>query len=193
MKEKIPFSNYTGHFMKITKHKKEVCKACFMAGIPMAGITHDLSKYTPTEFKEYAMYYGYDRSPVEICKEKNGYCNSWMHHKGHNPHHYEYWVDNLDGGGVPLIMPWKYAMEMVCDYIGAGKVYSGSSYTNKSPLEYWNVKKLGSKIHPVMVKFFDAVFTSIANNGEKYALNKYRTRKMYDAIIGGYKRKGEGN
>ena len=130
-----PMSNYIGHFKKITKHKIEVGKACFRAGIPLQGITHDLSKYTPSEFIEYAKYYGYDISPVDICKKEKGYCNSWMHHKGHNPHHYEYWIDNLDNGGTPLIMPYKYAVEMVCDYIGAGKVYNGDKYDCTSPLK----------------------------------------------------------
>lgn len=180
-----PMSNYIGHFKKITKHKIEVGKACFRAGIPLQGITHDLSKYTPSEFIEYAKYYGYDISPVDICKKEKGYCNSWMHHKGHNPHHYEYWIDNLDNGGTPLIIPYKYAVEMVCDYIGAGKVYNGDSYDCTSPLKYWQNKKKTAKLHPKMIRFFDRVFAAIAVHGEKKGLNPELLKFIYRDCVEG--------
>lgn len=38
------------HFITITKHRHRVMLHCFKAGIPFQGLTHDLSKYSPTEF-----------------------------------------------------------------------------------------------------------------------------------------------
>lgn len=171
------------HFNIISKHKWEVFKECCRAGIPLQGILHDLSKYTPSEFIEYAKYYNGKRSPVDQAKEEKGYCNAWLHHKGHNPHHYEYWIDYLDDGGKPLIMPYKYAVEMVCDYIGAGKVYGSKTFNKNSPLEYWNNKKKTAKIHPSMMKFFDEIFADYSEFGES-AIKKYNLTFHYEKNIG---------
>ena len=107
------------HFKKICKHKYYVGKYCWKIELYWQGIIHDLSKFSPIEFFESVKYYQGNRSPIDACKEKKGYSKGWQHHKGRNPHQYEYWVDNLDHGGEALIMPREYAFEMICDYIGA--------------------------------------------------------------------------
>ena len=73
---------------------------------------------------------------VEIVKEsmktffkENGYSKAWQHHKGRNPHHYEYWMDNFDKGGEATEMPWKYKVEMICDYLGAARAYMGKNFS----------------------------------------------------------------
>ena len=38
------------HFKTITKHKFLVMRQCFKVGLYWQGLTHDLSKYSPTEF-----------------------------------------------------------------------------------------------------------------------------------------------
>lgn len=169
------------HLNLIVKHKIEVGKACFAAGIYWRGITHDLSKFQPIEFIEYAQYYNGEMSPVDMAKKSKGYCNAWQHHKGHNPHHYEYWVDKLDDGGVALIMPYKYALEMVCDYIGAGKTYEKEKWDYDSPLKYWNKKRIHAKIHPKTREFLDTIFHSYSQR-HNAALNKNVTKILYDKI-----------
>ena len=82
-----------GHFLTITKHRHAVMKNCFRAGIPWRGLVHDLSKYSPTEFFNGVRYFQGDRSPNEGEREAKGYSEAWMHHKGRNRHHYEYWTD----------------------------------------------------------------------------------------------------
>lgn len=170
------------HFCIITKHKLEVAKSCFKSGLYWQGITHDLSKYTLSEFVEYAQYYNGTISPVDKAKEIKGYCNAWMHHKGHNPHHYEYWIDYLDRGGIPIMMPYKYAMEMVCDYIGAGKTYEKSAWTTESPLTYWNNKKQTAKIHDKTKLFLDQVFENYFYDGDS-SLEKRKTLELYQTIL----------
>jgi len=173
-----------GHLVKISKHKMVVAKCCNLAGIPVRGFFHDLSKYNPKEFLEYAKYYGEDRSPVDICKEKNGYCKSWMHHRGHNSHHYEYWIDKLDKGGEPLIMPYKDTVEMICDWIGAGMVYEKSSWNCKRPYEWWMNKKKTAKIHPRIMQFIDFILLDIKVHENLYgSLNKEFTKKWYNKIV----------
>ena len=109
------------HFKLITKHKWYVFKNCCLAGIPWQGITHDLSKYSPTEFFESVKYFSGNKSPIDNCKEENGYSLAWLHHKGRNRHHYEHWRD----GDHAIKMPFKYACELICDYIAAGEIYMG--------------------------------------------------------------------
>ena len=106
-----------GHFRTITHHKRLVMQGCFRVGLYWQGLTHDLSKYSPTEFLNGARYYQGTRSPNAAEREDKGYSEAWMHHKGRNRHHYEYWTDNYDKGTTAIQMPFKYALEMLCDYI----------------------------------------------------------------------------
>ncbi|MDR2700203.1 MAG: DUF5662 family protein [Nitrososphaerota archaeon] len=124
------------HFQVITKHRIEVGKVCFRAGLYWQGITHDLSKYLPTEFISSARYYPGTSSPIDAEKKNKGYSLAWLHHRGRNPHHWEYWIEGLNNGGVPLKMPLKYLVELACDFIGAGKVYLDKSWTFSEPFKY---------------------------------------------------------
>lgn len=134
---KITIKNTLKHFAKICKHKWWVFYYCCKAGIPWRGIKHDMSKFSPTEFWESVRYYQGNRSPIDACKEDNGISKAWLHHKGRNKHHYEYWVDNFDKGGEPLKMPYKDAVEMLCDYLGAGRAYMGKDFTYQKEYEWW--------------------------------------------------------
>ena len=128
------------HFKTITSHKWKVMIFCFQSGLIWQGLTHDLSKYSPTEFWEGARYFQGDRSPNNKAKEENGYSRAWLHHKGRNRHHFEYWID-YDPKSPRLIegldMPRKYIAEMVMDRIAACRVYQKEKYTQRSPYEYY--------------------------------------------------------
>ena len=128
------------HFKTITRHKWMVMKYCFRVGLYKQGLLHDLSKYSPTEFLVGCKYYQGYRSPNNGEREERGVSNAWLHHKGRNRHHFEYWVDYALGtdtviAGVP--MPRRYIAEMVMDRISACRNYSGDTYTDASPLEYF--------------------------------------------------------
>lgn len=184
------------HFKKICVHKHYVRKYCWKAGLYWQGITHDLSKFSPIEFLESVKYYQGNGSPIDACKKKNGYSKAWLHHKGRNPHHYEYWQDNFDNGGEPLIMPYKYAVEMFCDYLGAGRAYSGKNFTYEDEYKWWLNKKSQSKsLHPVTVSFLDycfedlmfmnnnfnsAGFRAMLNNNYSFAINMYFCKKRLE-------------
>lgn len=128
------------HLKKICVHKYWVFRYSCKMGIPIQGILHDLSKFSPTEFWESVKYYQGDRSPIDACKEVNGWSAAWMHHKGRNKHHYEYWQDNFDNGGIPIEMPLKYKKEMLCDFLGAGRAYYGKDFTYAKEWEWWKGK-----------------------------------------------------
>ena len=137
MTSKITIKNTFRHFAKICKHKYWVFYYCCKAGIPWRGFMHDWSKFSPIEFWESVRYYQGDSSPIDACKKDKGVSRAWMHHKGRNTHHYEYWQDNFDNGGQPVQMSYKDAVEMLCDYLGAGRAYMGKDFTYKKEYEWW--------------------------------------------------------
>ena len=81
------------HLQTINHHKLLVMKHCFKVGLYKQGLLHDLSKYSPTEFLVGCRYYQGTRSPNNAEREATGYSTAWLHHKGRNKHHYEYWID----------------------------------------------------------------------------------------------------
>lgn len=136
-------NKYIKHFITITKHIHYVRKFCFKCGYYKRGLLHDLSKYSFIEFFSSARYYQGNRSPIDAEKENRGYSLAWQHHKGHNPHHWEYWIDNLGTyKNTAIKIPYEYVIEMICDWLGAGIVYSKQKVDfNKpysEPIEYYN-------------------------------------------------------
>ncbi len=128
------------HFHTITAHKLLVAGYCFRMGLYRQGLMHDLSKYSPTEFLEGARYWQGNRSPNNAEREATGVSLAWLHHKGRNKHHFEYWIDygiNCDTiiKGVPI--PRRYIAEMVADRISASRVYLGDAYSDREPYLYF--------------------------------------------------------
>lgn len=139
------------HFMTITKHRHMVMRMCFKIGLYRQGLMHDLSKYSPTEFIRGCIYYQGFKSPNNKEREVKGFSQSWLHHKGRNRHHFEYWLDydHVDPSrfsGMP--MPRKYIAEMICDRIAACRVYEKEKYSENSPLDFFLRGKGKELMHP---------------------------------------------
>lgn len=130
-------ANIWGHLKTITKHKIAVTKLCFRCGLYKQGLLHDLSKYSWVEFSAGARYYQGNRSPIDREKEVKGYSLGWLHHKGRNKHHWEYWLDNAADGIQPLEMPLNYVIEMYCDRTAASKIYMKDAYHDGSAYEHF--------------------------------------------------------
>ena len=150
------------HFKTVCKHKQVVFRECWACGIGWHGIIHDLSKFTRTEFSPSAKYFQGNRSPIEAEKDDCGYSFAWLHHKGCNPHHWEYWIDFGNQGQIIADrIPKKYVVEMLCDWIGAGKVYAKGKWTQSDPLDYYNKVRAGRYFHPeteqVIVRFLELI------------------------------------
>ena len=130
-------ANIWGHLKTITKLKIAVTKLSFRCGLYKQGLLHDLSKYSWVEFSAGARYYQGNRSPIDREKEVKGYSLGWLHHKGRNKHHWEYWLDNAADGIQPLEMPLNYVIEMYCDRTAASKIYMKDAYHDGSAYEYF--------------------------------------------------------
>ena len=164
-------NRFWGHFKTITRHKILVTKGCFQIGLYKQGLLHDLSKYSPVEFLSGVKYYQGYRSPINREKEVKGYSLGWLHHKGRNKHHFEYWIDFSLVPGEKMSgvkMPRRYLAEMFIDRISAGKIYKGDDFTLDSPLQYF----LDGKDHCVMHKdtadMLEKLLTMYRDKGEEY-------------------------
>jgi hypothetical protein len=133
-----------------------------------------MSKYLPIEFFIGIRFYQGTRSPNTAEREKNGYSEAWLHHKGRNKHHFEYWIDySLKDGtllaGMP--MPINYILEMFCDRIAASKIYKKELYTDGVPYEYFKSSRDHLLMHANTVKQLEALLVMLKEHGEDYTFS----------------------
>ena len=172
--------HFFDHLHTVNRHRRLVRKYCFRLGLYWQGLTHDLSKYSPCEFWRGVKYYQGYRSPNDAERIATGVSLAWLHHKGRNRHHYEYWIDYcidpVDGrvttGGNK--MPKKYVAEMVCDRIAACRVYQGDKYTAASPYDYFQRSKGSILIHPDTSDLLDRWLLLLKDKAEDEALAQIR-------------------
>ena len=170
------------HFATITRHRHRVIAHCFKVGIGFQGLFHDLSKYSPTEFFRGAKYYLGTRSPNEKERQEKGYSLAWMHHKGRNRHHFEYWVD-IDPqtkAYAPVKMPLRFVLEMFCDRVAASKIYQGKEYRDNHPLIYFERGKINRSIHQETSDFLEMLLRMLAEKGEKETFRFIREYRRHN-------------
>lgn len=192
---KFTFKKMILHLKTIIIHKYYVFKYCCKCGIPWQGIIHDLSKFSPAEFIPNVKYVKKGVSPIAVQREVLGFTTSWFHHKGRNPHHYEYWMDKFDAGCYVTRIPYKYMVEMLCDNLGANKAYKGKNATYEDEYKWWQIEKVKRNIHPDNKKFLDIIFKNLydaeaflgdfrkSNNSVNNILNKKNLQEIYYMII----------
>ena len=177
----ITLNKALAHFRTIIKHRRMVIKHCKKAGILKQGLTHDLSKFSPTEFKPGAKYFQGNRSPNEGEREEYGYSLAWIHHKGRNKHHFEYWTDYNAKTRVmePVKMPIKYVKEMFCDRVAASKIYMKENYDSSCPLKYFMRSKGKRMIHPETSDFLEKLLIMLQDEGEDKVFEYLRNTNKY--------------
>ncbi len=174
--------NFFKHLHTINKHRRIVRHICFKIGIPFRGLVHDLSKYSPSEFIPSVKYFtDGKRSPTEEERAHLGYSSCWLHHKGRNKHHMEYWYDVslVSHEYEPVKMPIKYLKEMFADRIAASKVYKGKEYKNDAPLIYLQTKRASKLLHRESYLEMEKWLGYLADFGEKEAFKRVRKTKSY--------------
>ena len=168
--------DFLGHLSTITKHHNLVMGYCLRAGLIRQGLFHDLSKLSPEEFLVGAKYYQGTRSPNNAEREATGVSRAWLHHKGRNKHHFEYWIDyapdpRSERGLAGMQMPRRYVAEMIFDRVSASRVYQGDAYTDRSPLDYYLASKERSWfINDTTKRQMEFLLTMWAERGEDYTI-----------------------
>lgn len=170
------------HYKTITRHRHLVMKGCFEVGLYKQGLLHDLSKYNPIEFIPGAIYYKGTESPNNTERRKRGYSAAWLHHKGRNKHHFEYWIDYTLKEGHPIEgnkMPVRYVVEMYVDRVSASKNYQKVEYTDKSALLYYEKGKNRYMMHEDTEKLLVMLLKYLSDNGEEATNELIRTRILH--------------
>ncbi len=167
------FHRLSGHLSTVAHHRRLVRQMCFQVGLYRQGLMHDLSKYSPEEFLVGVRYYQGDRSPNNAEREDRGVSLAWLHHKGRNKHHLEYWIDYDPDpkkaiSGMP--MPLNYVAEMFCDRVAACKTYQGDKYTDASPYAYYEKSREHYLIHPRTEKQLSFLLKLLRDAGEEKTL-----------------------
>ena len=180
----MELKNVLKHFHLVNKHRFYVFKLSIRAGIPLRGLIHDLSKYSSDEFWISAKYYDGKRSPIKIARNKLGYSTVWLHHKGRNKHHFEYWEDVSRKERIGVFIPYKYIVESICDKVAAGMAYKCKEWNQHEPIKYWNEVDRNNVVvkHPGSVEFVDIVLKKISDDGLSSALNSKYLKKTYSDI-----------
>ncbi len=162
--------NALKHLHTINHHKRLVMKGCFAVGLYRQGLLHDLSKYTPTEFLVGCKYYQGTMSPNNAEREARGYSSAWLHHKGRNKHHMEYWIDYgvVHKGMCGMKMPLRYVVEMYIDRVAASKNYQKSRYTDRSALDYYLHGRQFHILHEDTRALLELLLYMLAARGEAY-------------------------
>ena len=160
---------FFGHLHTVNSHRFLVLCNCIRAGIPWRGLCHDLSKYAPSEFLVGVRYYQGNRSPNEKEREIKGYSEAWMHHKGRNRHHFEYWTDydSVTKTMAPVPMPRLWVAEMFCDRVAASKIYMKKDYDDTKPLAYFLKGRDRRLCHPQTAETVQDLLERLAEEGEK--------------------------
>ena len=160
---------FRAHLHTVTRHRRLVRHYCLKLGLVWQGLTHDLSKFSPVEFWRGCKYYQGWRSPNDQERLENGVSLAWLHHKGRNKHHLEYWIDystNKSGlGGMK--MPLRYVCEMVCDRVAASQIYLGDKYTDASAWEYYQRSKDHYLMHPETRALLEKLLCMVRDLGQE--------------------------
>ena len=134
---------YVKYLKYVIRHKWFVMNECFKVGLYWRGLKHDLSKFYPSEFIPYARYFYGDKKPK---RDNTGYYKptdtgdkdfdfAWLLHQKRNDHHWQWWILPEDEGSIKVLpMAQDALIEMVCDWIGAGKA-QGFLSPPKEPLK----------------------------------------------------------
>ena len=169
--------HFWAHLRTVHRHRALVRKYCFRLGLYWQGLTHDLSKYAPVEFFAGVKYFQGDHSPNDAQRKVYGYSASWLHHKGRNRHHFEYWTDYApDGSGIAGVeMPKRYVAEMFCDRLAASKVYRGGDFDPGDPYQFFlRGKQRRLLIHPATEALLESMLLKLRDEGEDAAFDYIR-------------------
>ena len=175
--------NFKGHLSTINHHKMEVMRLCFKVGLYKQGLMHDLSKYSPKEFISGVVFYTGDKSPNTTERRVTGKSEAWLHHKGRNRHHFEYWIDYGQEPGSAMQgmkMPVKYVVEMFCDRVAASKNYNRDEYTDAYPLNYYLRGRSRDLLHPESAKLLESMLAMLAEKGEDFTFDYIRREILHN-------------
>ena len=125
---------YWKYFKSVLQHKYYVFVAGAALNVPIWRlVVHDWQKFSPYEFGAYARKFAmlpnekHSMAKWQISDIEQEFTYAWLHHENTAPHHWGYWIPRSGNHtGRPLEMPETYVREMIADWMGASKAYTGN-------------------------------------------------------------------
>lgn len=172
---------YWTYLKYVVRHKWFVFLAGMRFNVPLHQlILHDLSKFGPYEFTQYARFFHGIKPTAEQLEEEGlsrsdyikryrsedvvaGFRSAWNHHQKNNKHHWQYWVMFGDDGnpyGQCIPMPDRFIREMVADWCGAGMAISGKDDTQ----DWYKKNRHNIKLNPITRKRVHELLGIMAEN-----------------------------
>jgi hypothetical protein len=145
------------------RHKIFVFRAGIATKTPLIQLfMHDLSKFMASELPHYSRQFFGDRA------DPKGFEQAWLHHQNHNQHHWEYWIprkahSQCNGdtqNDVPLMMPERFVREMVADWLGASRAYSGCWPKSLEQWTWLQESRPKMRMHPATERMVDDVLNN---------------------------------
>lgn len=138
-------NKYWKYFLYIIEHKINVGIECYKAKLFIHMITHDLSKFLPSEFIPYARFF-YETNRYKDYNKKDesniNFQKGWLFHQKRNKHHWNYWISvTRKNEIIPIPMPEKYIKQMICDWKGMSRRFKDTS------LDYYERNKENMILH----------------------------------------------
>ena len=136
---------YWAYFKYVCRHKWYFAIAAYNIGVSFKSIiTHDLSKFLPSEFFPYARTF-YTQEGTTTFVNSIEFDRAWLLHQRRNKHHHNYWAYIDDGGVIHSIdIPEEYILEMIADWLTMEQTIPGSA----SAAAYYLKIKDTAHIHP---------------------------------------------
>lgn len=187
MERRSFIKRFFGHLRTVLTHKRWVFHFACKLGIPWRGIIHDLSKFHPVEFFEGVRYWTGKGSPITECKKVTGVSKAWLHHKGRNRHHFQYWMDYANGVTIYCKMPFKDVLELLADWYGAAVAYSGNTkdlYTKE--WDWWLVQRKNDRdrMNPEtyhLINYFIWLFCNLNGISRHFKENLEKIQTWYES------------
>ena len=157
---------YIKYLKYLIVHRWYVMVECFKRGLFWRGLVHDISKFRLDELIPYANYF-YSTNP----RDKTGYYKptntgndafdfAWLLHQKRNRHHWQWWILPEDNGGeIVLEIKYPYNIEMICDWVGAGKAQGHHSPKNdpyQETRKWWSNNKDKMRFHRNTLLFIES-------------------------------------
>lgn len=139
---------YWNYFKYVVQHKWFVFIECCKMGMFVHAITHDLSKFLPSEFFPYAVKFFSGDYAYKYFEVEANFQLAWLLHQHRNKHHWDYWVDSR---GSTLPIPDKYVKQMIADWRAMGRKFGDTAK------DYYSKNQSRMKLHHTTRDLIDVI------------------------------------
>ena len=146
-------NKYWNYFWYVVEHKWNVGIECIKKGLYVHALTHDISKFLPSEFIPYARFFAETnraKDYKQVDEDNMNFQMGWLKHQKRNKHHWNYWVSVTRKDEIlALSMPVKYIKQIIADWDGMSRKFGGTTE------DYWHINKDNMILHLETIEYIE--------------------------------------